>query len=133
MQTFLLYLVPFALFSYIAGMAGVLALIASVIVSWLVFGMLSASSKDQVAKSSPLLAAFFDHRIDAKEDDLVWMEGAEKPTNQSPVKVKVEMPRPETVARTLHTPPKKRVRKQPQPAAQPDFTSNNDEPDLSDF
>lgn len=131
MQTFLLYLVPFALFSYIAGIAGVLALIVSVLVSWIVFGMLSAESKDHVAKSSPLLAAFFDHRIDEKEDDLVWMEGAEKPTNQSPVKVKVEMPRPETVARTLHTPPKKRVRKQPQPAAQPDFTS--DEPDLSDF
>lgn len=129
MQTFLLYLVPFALFSYIAGIAGVLALIASVLVSWIVFGMLSAESKDQVAKSSPLLAAFFDHRIDQKEDDLVWMEGAEKPQT-TPVKVKVEMPRPETVARTLHTPPKKRVRKQSQPA-QPDFTS--DEPDLSDF
>lgn len=42
MQTFLLYLVPFALFSYIAGIAGVLALIVSVLVSWIVFGMLSA-------------------------------------------------------------------------------------------
>lgn len=132
MQTFLLYIVPFAVFSYIAGIAGVLALIVSVLLAWFTFGLLSTESKDQVAKSSPLLAAFFDHKIDAKEDDLVWMEGAEKPET-TPVKVKVEMPRPETVARTLHTPPKKRVRKQPQPVAQPDFTSNNDEPDLSDF